>query len=242
MAPIGPGTTRVLITGFGPFHRYKENPSWLAVKPLHGITLTTDSGRPIHITTLELPVAYEYVLRNVPGLHKRPPVLPPSADAGIPLPENGYDFIFHVGVSGRGPIRIERLGHKYGYDLTLPDADGQFGPIVILAEGSDSEPVRGFGEGYEAFPGDLPTDVDVPALVIDLKKDGAELGMSVDAGHYLCDFILYASLAISRQVVGPQEKPIPVLFMHVPLPREVSTEKATDMARRIILWVCGGLP
>lgn len=61
-------------------------------------------------------------------------------------------------------------------------------------------------------------------------------------GHYLCDFTLYASLAVSRKVVGPQEKPTSVLFMHVPAPEELSTEKVTDMARRIILWGCDGSP
>lgn len=66
-----------------------------------------------------------------------------------------------------------------------------------------------------------------------------QLGTSVDAGHYLCDFTLYTSLAVSRKF--SQEKPRPVLFMHVPVVEELSTEKVTDMARRVTLWVCNGL-
>ncbi|KAJ3001179.1 hypothetical protein NUW54_g6594 [Trametes sanguinea] len=83
---IDPNAIRVLITGFGPFGKYKENPSWLAVKPLHNTILYTDPPtdlltpsdqaamitdemeeflrRPqqIHITTLEVPVSYQAVL------------------------------------------------------------------------------------------------------------------------------------------------------------------------------------
>ncbi|RPD78601.1 peptidase C15, pyroglutamyl peptidase I-like protein [Lentinus tigrinus ALCF2SS1-7] len=235
MVLIDPSPLRALVSGFGPFSDYKENPSWLAVQPLHDTRLATDSGRPIHITTLELPVSYEYVLKNVPGLHKRPPVLPSSADASISIPEQGYDFIFHVGVSRRGPIRIERVGYKYGYNRMLPDATGQLGPIVKPAESPDTESVRGFGEGYEEFPEELSTDVDVPALVAHLQMEGLELGTSIDAGHYLCDFTLCTSLAISRKV--SQEKPRPVLFMHV----SVREEKVTDMVQRIVPWVCNGL-
>ena len=114
-------------------------------------------------------------MENVPGLHKRPPVLPSMSDPSIPVPENGYDFIFHVGVSGRGPIRIERVGHKYGYNRTLPDTDGQLGPIVKPADGPGAEPLRGFGLGYEEFPDELSTDVDVSALVAHLQKAGVEV-------------------------------------------------------------------
>ncbi|THH26739.1 hypothetical protein EUX98_g7443, partial [Antrodiella citrinella] len=95
---VSPHAIRVLITGFGPFSKYNENPSWLAVKPLHNTILFTqpesnpvpyndqmmtdeDVNMPpapqeIHITSLEIPVTYKSVRTTVPGLHARPPILP----------------------------------------------------------------------------------------------------------------------------------------------------------------------
>lgn len=93
----------------------------------------------IHITALEVPVSYQAVLSTVPGLHGRPPALPRPSDPSVPIPQpppNGFDFIFHVGVAGRGPLRIERLGHKNGY--RMKDADGEYAPIVHLPK----DPIR----------------------------------------------------------------------------------------------------
>ena len=88
--------------------------------------------RPIHITTLKVPVTYEGVLSVVPGLHARPPVLPPSApeDCARP-PESNYDFVFHIGVAGRGPLRMERISHKLGYHMK--DATGKLAPVVKVS-------------------------------------------------------------------------------------------------------------
>ena len=71
----------------------------------------------------------------------------------------------------------------------------------------------------------------------------------MDAGHYLCDFIFYCSLAEAKRYVTPQENlkelntPIrstPVLFMHCPpVDQPLSTEQVTDAIQRVILWVCG---
>ncbi|KAH9929540.1 peptidase C15 pyroglutamyl peptidase I-like protein [Epithele typhae] len=286
---LDPNALRVLITGFGPFGRYKENPSSLAVRPLHNTILYTEPPaeliptdqatmitdemeellrRPqqIHITTLELPVTYQAVLGAVPGFH----IL------------NGYDFVFHVGVAGRGPLRIERVGHKNGY--RMKDAAGEYAPIVHLPkdpieesesdlsremrmligpplsgsgpEGSQevmdipSPPNRGFGKGYEQFADELSTDVDVPKLIVHLKENGIDqVYSSMDAGHYLCDFIFYCSMAESKRSMAPQEKfkerstptkSTPVLFMHCPpVDQPLSTEQVTEAIQKIVLWVCG---
>ncbi|KAG6865844.1 hypothetical protein C0991_011176 [Blastosporella zonata] len=203
-------TFRVLVTGFGPFHHYEENPSWLAVKPLHDTTISPDPGditiRPIHISALKIPVSYDAVLSIVPGLHARPPVLPPSAKAPFPPPPaTGYDFIFHIGVAGRGSLRMERQAHKLGYHMK--DADGKLASLArsspkdfsrrpddrLAAEnlererlgmemvehtGSDNSarPTRGFGVQYQTFPDELPTEIDVTRLVQDLKQSGVEVG------------------------------------------------------------------
>ncbi len=171
------GTYNVLLTGFGvcdhvhllmlveadlrfaqPFGQHKENPSWLAVRPLQNTLITLDphpdpivadpAASPaadgpailneepkrlppaeIRISTLEIPVEYETVMKIVPGLHARPPVLPEQVQ-GNPLfpapPERGYDFIFHIGAAGRGPLRMEKLAHKTGYHMK--DASGNYAP------------------------------------------------------------------------------------------------------------------
>ncbi|KAF9053099.1 hypothetical protein BJ165DRAFT_1400442 [Panaeolus papilionaceus] len=221
--------------------------------------------RPIHITTVCIPVVYESVLEIVPGLHARPPNIPAKLFAveGLPMPESlpqAFDFMFHVGVAGRGPLRMERLGHKFGYHMK--DASGRYAQVVkvqskdfsrqnaampgvappvpgspggMSASGSNNwqagslhgglaqnpnfgeggsggvgfgessgdifaRPTRGFGLPYEAFPEEITTDVDVTRLVYDLKQNGVEqIYTSMDAGHYLCDFIYYCSLAEAQR-------------------------------------------
>ncbi|ESK90670.1 peptidaseC15,pyroglutamyl peptidaseI-likeprotein [Moniliophthora roreri MCA 2997] len=409
LLPSGTGTSsnpedergrivNVLITGFGPFRNFTENPSWLAVKPLHNtiipldpydpVTLPngqvvmtgrthptggiqvgmdispvaedgvinlrargdepgerqdgqtkgerTDEQRPMNecyakITTLEIPVVYEDVLAIVPGLHRKPPELPPSDDLlHTHPPPQGYDFIFHVGVAGRGPLRVEGMAHKLGYHMK--DAKGELAPIVqptstsvmimpevapitkkdiingsvsvtsgpggiqlqahpetngnsrprsppsqsqavfsavSVAEAAERErlgahmveelysgtgvpgtgpggrPLRGFGEGYRRFAEELYTDIDVLELVRDLKRSGIEtVTPSLDAGHYLCDFIYYCSLAEAQRNGKPYEKDqtTKVLFLHCPpVNQPCSTEETTEAIKRIVVWVCAGL-
>jgi pyroglutamyl-peptidase len=148
----------------------------------------TAKHRLVKISALEIPVEYEAVKDIVPKLHLRPPMLPDSVnkDDFYPLPpDKGYDFIFHVGVAGRGPLRMEKLGHKLGY--YMKDATGKMAPVVKAApsdfqrredldvsigeqaveriglsfelentgDAYSARPSRGFGVGYEKFPDGL---------------------------------------------------------------------------------------
>ncbi|KAJ8696486.1 hypothetical protein PTI98_006353 [Pleurotus ostreatus] len=290
----GPNEFRVLVTGFGqvqPFAHFDENPSWLAVKPLHKTTLATDpslnpiivnqqvavSGsaprmpRPIHISALQIPVTYEAVLNTVPGLHSRPPILPEGVDPDFPAPpEEGYDLMFHIGVAGRGPLRMERIGHKLGYQMK--DVSGKLASVVrsnpkdfsrhtdepasaaenmererlgmeIISSGENiARQTRGFGAAYETFPDEITTEVDVTRLVQDLKRSGIEqIYTSMDAGHYLCDFIYYCSLAEAKRTAKPYEKRrnTQVLFLHCPpVNQPLTTEEVTEAIKRIIVWIC----
>ncbi|KAK0212963.1 hypothetical protein DFS33DRAFT_1285706 [Desarmillaria ectypa] len=177
------GIYNVLLTGFGPFGQYKENPSWLAVRPLQNTLITLDphpdsivadpTASPaadcpailneepkrsppteIRISTLEIPVEYETIMKIVPGLHARPPVLPEQVQ-GNPLfpppPERGYDFIFHIGVAGRGPLRMEKLAHKTGYHMK--DASGNYAPTSNTKK---SEEVNGAAASVIAIPEGQP--------------------------------------------------------------------------------------
>ncbi|KAI0054964.1 peptidase C15, pyroglutamyl peptidase I-like protein [Artomyces pyxidatus] len=288
---------RVLLTGYGPFFRYRENPCWLAVKPLNNTILTIDppsnrlteddldldhpngyaqdEPQHIHITTLQLPVTYQAVFDTVPGFHTRPPTLP--SDPSWPLappPEAGYDFIFHIGLAGRGPFRMERLGHKHGY--RIKDTTGQHAPTIdrlpdaTALEQSQAEmleqlasasiartestvatldvaieaPLRGFSKGYETYPEEIYTPIDVEKLVHEMKAMGVEsIYSSMDAGHYVCDFTYYCSLAEARRTSLKHDKGkhTKVLFMHCPpIDQPFSTEEVTDAIQKIVMWVCRG--
>lgn len=92
-------------------------------------TIVGDRQRPIHISTLQIPVVYEAILDIVPGLHARPPILPESMPPDtLPPPKTSYDFMFHIGVAGRGPLRLERVGHKLGYHMK--DGTGKLAALV----------------------------------------------------------------------------------------------------------------
>jgi hypothetical protein len=145
----------------------------------------------------------------------------PSSTTIAPPPENGYDFIFHIGLAGRGPFRIERLAHKTGY--RMKDSSYKHAPIIeFLPEPSALEPsqgemleqmrltsasmaivghaspidpavdqpVRGFGKGYETFPEDLHTTIDVELLVHAMKEQGVEVGSpsSLTLFSLICGF------------------------------------------------------
>lgn len=149
-------------------------------------------------------MTYQGVLNIVPRLHLRPPILPDMDDPDFPpAPENGYDFIFHIGVAGRGPLRIERLGHKLGYHMK--DASGKLASVVrsspkdfsrrpdggfVSSENTERErlgmepgegtgdavlrPTRGLS-GYDTSPDEITTEIDVMKMVQDLKRVGIDV-------------------------------------------------------------------
>lgn len=115
-----------------------------------------------------VPVVYETVLAVVPGMHARPAVLPPSSNR--PAPKGGYDFVLHVGVAGPGSLRLENLARKTGYNL--PDAEGQYAPVVITSNNTHE---RGFDKDYENFPDVLHTKLETHKLMEHLKASGIEV-------------------------------------------------------------------
>ena len=63
----------------------------------------------------------------------------------------------------------------------------------------------------------------------------------MDAGHYLCDFTYYCSLAEIARAIRPKEKhhAPQVLFLHCPpIGQPLSTEEVTSAIKKIIIWVC----
>ena len=63
----------------------------------------------------------------------------------------------------------------------------------------------------------------------------------MDAGHYLCDFIYYCSLAEVKRSSKPYEKRrnTQVLFLHCPpVDQPLSTQDVTNAIKKIVVWVC----
>jgi len=173
----------------------------------HPNGLLSNDPQHIHISALEIPPTYDAAFDCVTALHARPPVFPPWAKVAPP-PQNGYDFILHVGLAGRGPFRIERLAHKSGY--RMKDSSNQYAPVIeflpevnalepsqaeildqmrvssanlaimgpMAVDVSVDQPVRGFGKGYEPFAEDLHTMIDVEHLVYAMKEQGVEVCIS----------------------------------------------------------------
>ncbi|TFK66235.1 peptidase C15, pyroglutamyl peptidase I-like protein [Pluteus cervinus] len=165
-----------------------------------------------------------------------------------PPPADGYDFILHVGVGGKGGLKVERLGHKSGYQGS--DAAGKMAEVVARepyneSKGEKEKVIRGFGVGYEGFEQEIHTGINVDKLVASLKESGIEhIDASNDAGRYLCDFIYYCSLAESKRTVdsGLNTKGTPTLFLHCPpIGEPLETKEVTEGIQRIVTWVCKDL-
>jgi pyroglutamyl-peptidase len=114
--------------------------------------------------------------------------------------------VLHVGVAGYGSLQLEELGHKFGY--YGEDADGQLAPTIssrlttdISTSKADTRyevehtevksppsqypgnniggvPIHGFAEGYESFPEELSTSLDLQNLMQLVKLSGIEVRLS----------------------------------------------------------------
>ncbi|KAK5628221.1 hypothetical protein RRF57_003936 [Xylaria bambusicola] len=200
----------VLVTGFGPFKEaYPVNPSWeiAALLPdylpadrvkdaaaLHNRqTAGRDSIPPVRI--LKLPGAvrtsYEYTRDLVPRLWDG------EVDG------RKVDFAVHIarvlGRETRTSRRICRQGRRW----------------ELL--GDEKRRVE-LGENWIWYgvPGELLSDFnvdDVHRRWVQRSPKNLDLRVSEDAGHYLCDFIYFSSLAH----LWKQQCARKVVFLHVPL-------------------------
>lgn len=154
-----------------------------------------------------------------------------------------FDVVLHIGMAGPRPFySIERRGHRDGYKH--PDVDGEMVDSEEERESSDW-PWRGLPEEIET---DLNLDEVLPlwcghspVSLNDLYRVGhestltsiknADLRISEDAGHYLCDFIYYSSLSELWKLQRPRK----ALFLHVPADATPeSVEKGKDLTLNLI--------
>ncbi|KAI0453669.1 hypothetical protein F5B21DRAFT_278313 [Xylaria acuta] len=206
----------VLVTGFGPFKEaYPVNPSW-EIAALLPDYLPADRVRdtahrsardlpPVRIVKLPGAVrtSYEYTRDLVPKLWD---------DA-----ERKIDYAVHIGMAGPQLVyQIERRGHRDGYNVA--DVDGK------LLEDERRHAEQGRQWIWHGAPHELSSDFDVDDVHrrwAGRSPKNLDLRISEDAGHYLCDFIYYSSLAH----LWKQQRPRKVVFFHVPLHSDAESLK-----------------
>jgi len=172
----------VLITGFGPFGTHTVNASWVAVQTMVKLfeELRLRNGEPVgsyKLATREVPVSYSFVESNLERIY----------DETSPI------LCIHVGVSPYSIVKIEKFGKNFGY--FGPDVDGKV-------------PCNGICK--EKGPMAIESSINLKQVcekLADKDIKGVKVGISEDAGRYLCDFIYYNSLHLGR---------CPVVFVHVP--------------------------
>jgi len=184
------------------------NPSSMIVSLLP-LKLPATSTHPTAVNIISYPypirVSYQEVRSIVPKLHNH------FADQ--------VDMVLHLGMAPERPnYYLETEARRDGY-YHLPDVDG-----VTLEK----------GDGVAHWP-DCPTVLHTSLEHEDVldrwrenisstpeissPKDGVHVEYSNNAGHYLCNFMYYSSLAEyhrrskSTSNNGP---PLPVIFMHAP--------------------------
>ncbi|KAI1443996.1 peptidase [Annulohypoxylon stygium] len=219
----------VLVTGFGPFKvQYPVNPAWEITASLPEYLPPDRVKDPTRQTTSNLPpvrilkegpvrVNYEVARELVPTLWDDP--------------GRQIDYVVHIGMAGPQPVySIERRGHRDGYDK--PDVDGQ------LLGDEQRHKREGDKWIWHDVPAELLTDLDIENIYerwVERSPDNLRLQLSEDAGHYLCDFIYFSSLAHLYK----QQRSRKVIFFHVPLnPDEESLRRGKELALQLIRSIC----
>lgn len=149
------------------------------------------------------------------------------------------DMVLHIGMAScRAFYTVERFGHRDGYHRNadsdgkqLPEDDGQTRfadcPAKMTTSLDYDRVLENWRENVLAS-----TDKTVPIERRDLRP-------SDDAGHYLCDYIYFNSLAwYGRRNKSMQDGAAtdrPVLFLHVPGESDAATiEKGRGVAIGLI--------
>lgn len=181
------------------------NPSYEIAKLLpKSLPATAQYPTEVHILVYPdaVPVRYKEVRELVPA------ILDSYAEH--------VDLVMHIGMApGHKYYAAERIGHRDGYDKNK-DLDG----VTLPSD-----------DGEKRFPGcgkSLSTSLDYDEVMRNWQRNIAaqsdfrsiDARESDDAGHYLCDYIYFNSLAwYSRRVgktIDGKVTDRPVLFFHVP--------------------------
>ena len=216
----------VLVTGFGPFKSFTTNPSHLIAKslpeflypepesfavdaPAHFAGLAPPRPITTPAPTIRLIVHPEQICVSYETVSKVDPEL---------IAKHDPDFIMHIGMAGgRDYYTLETLARRDSY--RIKDVDNKEG--------------LPFGESVwrkEGLPETIWTEWNEEDVLARWRGDVARMcagderavvRLSRDAGRFLCEFILYTSLAyrITDAKIGDekaQERRGKAAFLHVP--------------------------
>ena len=240
----------VLVTGFGPFKSFTTNPSYLIARslpeylfpearafavdaPAHfaGLAPTRPILTPAPIIRLivhpeQVRVAYATAAKVATQL----------------IAEHDPDYVMHIGMAGgRDYYTLETLARRDGYKIK--DVDDQEGLIVgelkWRNEGLPETLWTGWNEDdvLARWRGDVARTCP--------EDESAVVRLSRDAGKFLCEFILYNSLAVraTEAITGDErarERNGKAAFLHVPGGiDEVSIARGRRVAEAAIRAVVG---
>ena len=159
----------------------------------------------------QIPVSYDEVRSLVPRLYS--------------AYEDRVDLILHMGMTeNRNYYSIEKLAHRDNYDAYADAYGARIDKRDGMSYWADCPPVLetslDFDDVFQRWRSNL---LDTPEVSSE-QLDGVILRPSHDAGHFLCDFIYYSSLAehwrhkkdrVGQDGVDDIDER-PVIFMHVP--------------------------
>ncbi|KAK1600204.1 uncharacterized protein LY79DRAFT_10778 [Colletotrichum navitas] len=228
----------VLVTGFGPFKaQYPVNPSWEIARSLPAYLPPLRARNP-----KEHPLA-SFSFSSAAASRPLPPVrilVHPEAirvnymtvralvpQFWDPATHPRVDAVVHIGMAGpRLFYSVERRGHRDGY--TFPDVDGH------RLEDDERRREEGDDWVWHGMPPEIETGLDLADVLERWKAhspEGSDLRISEDAGHYLCDFIYFSSLAHLWRAREHRR----VTFLHVPSDAsKASVARGTELAVQLI--------
>ncbi|KAJ5655868.1 Pyroglutamyl peptidase type I [Penicillium longicatenatum] len=211
----------VLVTGFGPFKTNLVNASSLIAKSLPGSFTFPAPGATnrrviLHVHPIPIPVAYSSVRESLPVILN---------DFAAANQGRRPDLVIHIGIaSPRLYYSVEHLAHRDDYNIT--DIDGRSGyedgekrwkllglpPILCPGRAFVATKEQEDQRSHESKGVPYPPNGHFLETWKANASPGLDLRISHDAGHYLCDFIFYTSMALAAQ----QGQDRNVLFLHVP--------------------------
>lgn len=220
----------ILVTGFGPFKdQYPRNPSWDIASslpeylpPVNAKSSTSIRSSSVALPPVRIIVHPEPVRVTYSAVRELIPKLWTAGYAGV----SKVDYVLHIGMaSTKKQYVLEQLGHRDDYGL------------VDLDEKLPNQNPSSEDYPWHGVPAQLTTELDVA----DIKKRWVSklpsdllLKVSQDAGHFLCDYIYFNSLANCYKAQERRR----VAFLHVPAVRPVPADvyqESIDLGREIAI-------
>ncbi|KAK4789093.1 hypothetical protein SAY86_020412 [Trapa natans] len=206
MGSEGPRAVTINVTGFKKFHGVSENPTETIVRNLK--SFVDRKGLPPGLTLGSCTVLETAGEGAVPALLK-------VLESGIP-PVNSSSreqvVWVHLGVnSGALRFAIEQQAVNEATFRCADEMGWQPQQIPIVAEDGEISRRR-------------ESSCSTESILKFLKKNGYNVGLSYDAGRFVCNYVYYHSLRFA------EERGHKSLFVHVPLFARINEETQMNFA------------